>query len=106
MLLSGASFAWRSRVEQKSFDAIQTVAEQNAEAQAAYENRDKTVDSVVRNGTTWSDLLQEMELDQQTVFNVTEAVRRVYNLRSLRPGNKFSVTRSHDGKLQLASYRI
>jgi murein DD-endopeptidase MepM/ murein hydrolase activator NlpD len=82
------------------------VAEQNAEAQAAWDNRDKTVDSVVSNGATWSDLLQDMDIDQQTVYNVTEAVRRVYNLRSLHPGNKFSVTRSHDGKLQLASYRV
>jgi len=106
MLLSGLSFGWRSRIEQKSFNDLQTIAQQNAEAQQAYENRDKTVDSIVSNGATWSDLLQDMDIDQQTVFNVTEAVRRVYNLRSLRPGNKFSVTRSHDGKLQLASYRV
>jgi len=31
----GFSYAWRSRSEQKSFDSLQTVAEQNAEAQAA-----------------------------------------------------------------------
>jgi murein DD-endopeptidase MepM/ murein hydrolase activator NlpD len=106
ILFCGGFYFWRSSTEQKSFDTLQTVAEQNAEAQAAWDNRDKTVDSVVSNGATWSDLLQDMDIDQQTVYNVTEAVRRVYNLRSLRPGNKFSVTRSHDGKLQLASYRV
>jgi murein DD-endopeptidase MepM/ murein hydrolase activator NlpD len=106
VLFCGGFYFWRSSAEQKSFDTLQTVAEQNAEAQAAWDNRDKTVDSVVSNGATWSDLLQDMDIDQQTVYNVTEAVRRVYNLRSLRPGNKFSVTRSHDGKLQLASYRV
>jgi murein DD-endopeptidase MepM/ murein hydrolase activator NlpD len=102
----GFSYAWRSRSEQKSFDSLQTVAEQNAEAQAAWDNRDQTVDSVVGNGATWSDMLQDMDFDQQTIFNATEAARRVYNLRSIRPGNKFSVTRSHKGELQLASYRI
>src|SRR5262249_35579212 len=103
---AGSIYAWRSRSEQQSFNTIQTVAEQNAEAQAAWDNRDQTVDAVVSNGQTWSDMLQDMDFDQQTVFNATEAARRVYNLRSIRPGNKYSVTRSHKGELQLASYRI
>ena len=60
-------YTWRSRSEQRSFDTIQAVAEQNAQAQAAWYNRDKTVDSVVSNGATWSDLLQDMDIDQQTV---------------------------------------
>ncbi len=106
VLLTVASFAWRSRAEHKSSDSIQAIVRLNAEAQAAWQNRDQTVDSVVSNGTTWGDMLQEMDIDQQTVFNVTEAASRVYNLRSIRPGNKFTVTRSHEGKLQLASYRI
>jgi murein DD-endopeptidase MepM/ murein hydrolase activator NlpD len=106
IILAGVSFAWRTAKERESSAAIHIVAEQNATAQLAYENRDQQLESVVRNGATWSDLLQEMDFDSQTVFNVTEAARRVYNLRSIRPGNKFSVVRSHAGELVLASYHI
>ncbi len=104
--ISTACFAWRAAAERKSASDFQLIAQQNAAAQTAWDNRDQTLDSVVTNGATWSDMLQDMDFDSQTVFNVTQAARQVYNLRSIRPGNKFSVTRSHEGELQLASYRI
>ena len=106
IISSGALYVWRISAEHKSAAGLQVIAEQNVAAQTAWNNRDQTLDSVVSNGATWSDMLQDMDFDSQTVFNVTEAARKVYNLRSIRPGNKFAVTRSHDGKLQLADYRI
>jgi murein DD-endopeptidase MepM/ murein hydrolase activator NlpD len=106
ILSSAAFYAWGVAAERKSAAELRIIAQQNAAAQTAWDNRDQTVDSVVANGATWSDMLQDMDFDSQTVFNVTEAARKVYNLRSIRPGNKFTVTRSHDGKLQLADYRI
>jgi murein DD-endopeptidase MepM/ murein hydrolase activator NlpD len=106
ILLTGSSYAWRVSAERQLARANQTAAADNAAALLAWENRDQQLESVVSNGATWSDLLQDMDFDSQTVFNVTEAARRVYNLRSIRPGNKLTVVRSHAGQLQLASYRI
>jgi murein DD-endopeptidase MepM/ murein hydrolase activator NlpD len=61
---------------------------------------------MVRTGTTWSDLLQEMEFDSKTISSVTDAAHRVFNLRSLRPGNKLTAVRSRSGELRSVTYRI
>jgi murein DD-endopeptidase MepM/ murein hydrolase activator NlpD len=82
------------------------VARQNEAARLAFENRDEQLESIVRNGATFSELLLDMDFDSQTVFDVTQAARSVFNLRSLRPGNKLTVVRSHAGKLRSIDYRV
>jgi murein DD-endopeptidase MepM/ murein hydrolase activator NlpD len=106
IVVAGASIAKRASAERMLQSETRVVAEQNDALQLAWENRDLPVDAVVRNGTTWSELLQEMEFDPQTVYRVTEAARPVFNLRSLRPGNKLTAVRSSAGELRLVTYRI
>jgi murein DD-endopeptidase MepM/ murein hydrolase activator NlpD len=102
----GMSFVRRTSAERQLASEARVVAEQNASAQFAWENRDQPLEALVRNGTTWSELLQEMEFDPQTVYSVTEAARPVFNLRGLRPGNKLSAVRSRAGELRSVTYRI
>src|SRR5512132_2827876 len=97
VLVAGASLAVRVSAERKLNAQVQEIAQQNAAAQFAWDNRDLPVEAMVRNGTTWTDLLQEMEFDSKTVFGVTQAARPVFNLRSLRPGNKLTAVRSRAG---------
>ena len=106
VLAVGASFAARVSSERKMNDEFHQIAQQNAVAQYAWENRDLPVEAMVRTGTTWSDLLQEMEFDPKTINSVTDAARRVFNLRSLRPGNKLTAVRSRAGDLRSVTYRI
>ena len=106
VLAVGASFAARVSSERKMNDEFHQIAQQNAAAQYAWENRDLPVEAMVRTGTTWSDLLQEMEFDPKTINSVTDAARRVFNLRSLRPGNKLTAVRSRAGDLRSVTYRI
>ena len=104
--IAGVSFAARRSAERKLSSEMSSAAEQNATIQLAWENRDQPVEAIVRHGTTWSELLQEMEFDPATVFNVTEAARPVFNLRSLRAGNKLTAVRSRAGELRSITYRI
>jgi murein DD-endopeptidase MepM/ murein hydrolase activator NlpD len=106
LAVAGASFAKRTDAERKLTSETRVVAEQNAAAQSAWENRDQPVEALVRHGTTWSELLQEMEFDPQTVYSVTEAARPVFNLKALRPGNKLTAVRSRTGELRSVTYRI
>jgi len=106
IILIGLSFSSRLTAERQLAKINRIAAEENAAAQAAYDNRDQEVESVVTNGATWSDLLQDMDFDPKTVFNVTEAARKVLNLRSIRPGNKLIVMRSRAGELRSVNYRI
>jgi murein DD-endopeptidase MepM/ murein hydrolase activator NlpD len=106
LVLAGVSFAVRAAAERRLANETRIISEQNAAAQLAYENRDEQVESIVGNGATWSELLQDLDFDPQTVFNVTQAARRVFNLRSIRPGNKLTVLRSHAGELRSVTYRI
>ena len=106
VLAVGASFAARVSSERKMNEEIHQIAQQNAIAQYAWDNRDLPVEAMVRTGTTWSDLLQEMEFDSKTISSVTDAAHRVFNLRSLRPGNKLTAVRSRSGELRSVTYRI
>ena len=106
VVLAGASMAKRAAAERMLSNETRRVAQQNDALQLAWENRDQPVEAVVRNRTTWSELLQEMEFDPQTVYSVTEAARPVFNLRSLRPGNKLTAVRSRAGELRSVTYRI
>lgn len=81
-------------------------ADARAAAARAYADRDVPVETIVANGATWSEMLQDMDIDPQTVFNITQAARKVFNLRSIRPGNKVVVTRSATGDLRTISYRM
>ena len=103
---AGAAFAKRTAAERQLAAETRVIAQQNDAAQLAWENRDQPVEALVRNGTTWSELLQEMEFDPQTVYSVTEAARPVFNLRALRPGNKLTAVRSRAGELRSVTYRI
>lgn len=106
VLVAGASLAARVSAERKLTTEVREIAQHNAAAQYAWENRDLPVEAMVRTGTTWSDLLQDMEFDPKTVYSVTEAARPVFNLRSLRPGNKLTAVRSRAGELRSVTYRI
>ncbi len=75
-------------------------------AQRAEEMRDKESTTVVTDGSTWTDLFQDMQVDNQTTYDVAEAARKVFNLRRLRPGNKIVITRSAQGELRSVNYRI
>lgn len=110
-LIAGAVLAalpvtFRISSERKAADVMRGLAEQNEAAQIAFENRDQQTETVVGTGATWSELLEDMDFDPQTIFQATEAARKVFNLRSLRPGNKVTVVRSHAGKLRSVDYRI
>ena len=98
--------AHRASCERQLANETDVIGKQNEAARRAYENRDQLVDTVVANGATWSELLQDMDFDPQTVSQVTEAARKVFNLRSLRPGNKLTVLRSHADELRSVDYRI
>ena len=60
IILIGLSFSSRLTAERQLAKINRIAAEENAAAQAAYDNRDQEVESVVTNGATWSDLLQDM----------------------------------------------
>jgi murein DD-endopeptidase MepM/ murein hydrolase activator NlpD len=106
IVVAGASMAKRAAAERMLQSETRVVAEQNNALQLAWENRDQPVEAIVRNRTTWTELLQEMEFDPQTVYSVTEAARRAFDLRSLRPGNKLTAVRSRAGELRSVTYRI
>lgn len=105
-ILAGLPVAARLSSERKLENETSLVAQQNKAAALAYENRDRTLESVVQRGATWAEILQDMGFDSQTVYQVSDAARRVFNLRSIRPGNKLSVVRSHVGELRSVDYRI
>lgn len=106
LAVAGASLAARVSAERKLDAETRSIRDANAAAQFAWDNRDLPVEAMVRSGTTWSDLLQDMEFDPQTVYKVTEAARGVFNLRGLRPGNKLTAVRSPAGELRSVTYRI
>ncbi len=60
----------------------------------------------VKSGTTFSDMLSGMDFDPATVYGTTEAARKVFNLRRIRPGGKLLVWRSPQGELRYADYHI
>ena len=106
IVVAGASMAKRTAAER----VLQSETLRGCRAEQCpttrRENRDQPVEAIVRNRTTWTELLQEMEFDPQTVYSVTEAARRVFDLRSLRPGNKLTAVRSRAGELRSVTYRI
>jgi len=79
----GASFVRRSAAERQLAEETRICGEHATAVQLAIANRDVASEGIVSSGDTWSDVLQEMDLDPQTVFNVSEAARKVFNLRRI-----------------------
>jgi murein DD-endopeptidase MepM/ murein hydrolase activator NlpD len=59
-----------------------------------------------KSGTTFSDMLSDLDFDSATAYRITEAARKVFNLRQIRPGRKLTVWRSAQGELRYADYHI
>jgi murein DD-endopeptidase MepM/ murein hydrolase activator NlpD len=62
--------------------------------------------TVVKSGATFSKMLSDLNFDSGTVYSMTEAARKVFNLRQIRPGRKLMVWRSAQGELRYADYHI
>jgi murein DD-endopeptidase MepM/ murein hydrolase activator NlpD len=104
--LAAGSVGYRRAAERQFAAQAELAAQQAAATQQELAHRDRQVEAVVSNGATWSEILQDMDFEPATVYAVTEAARPVFNLRSLRPGNKLVATRSYSGELRSVSYRI
>lgn len=104
--LVGVSYAIRRAAEQRFVQESQAAVDNATATQVILANRDQQVEVIVSNGSTWSELLGDMDFDPQTVFNVTEAARKVFNLRSIRPGNKLTALKSSTGALKSVTYRV
>jgi murein DD-endopeptidase MepM/ murein hydrolase activator NlpD len=105
-ILAGLPVGARISAERKLSDETRVIAKQNEAAALAFENRDRKLEAVVEQGATWAEILQDMNFDPQTVYQVSVAARQVFNLRTIRPGNKMTVVRTHTGELRSVDYRI
>lgn len=108
ILLIAMAIAHRLRAENTFNTEAVAAVRQAAEiaAKHAEETKDQEFTSVVTDGSTWTDLFQDMQIDNRTTYDVAEAARKVFNLRRLRPGNKIVITRSAQGALRSVNYRI
>lgn len=92
-----ADLALRHQIQAAHADALQ-IATENAQ--------NKPLEATVKSGTTFSEMLAAMDFDPATVYATTEAARKVFNLRQLRPGRKLLVRRSPQGELRALDYHI
>jgi murein DD-endopeptidase MepM/ murein hydrolase activator NlpD len=105
-ILAAIPVAVRISAQRNLAEETGVIAKQNQAAALAYENRDRNLETVVERGSTWAEMLQDLHFDSQTVYQVSEAARHIFNLRSIRPGSKMTVVRSHTGELRSLDYRI
>jgi murein DD-endopeptidase MepM/ murein hydrolase activator NlpD len=94
-------------------DAARRAAEQSAPLEAAKlaakraaENQDQQIQVQVKKGETFSGILAGMNFDSATVYNVTQAAKLVFSLRTIKPGSRLLVVRSSQGQLRSLDYHI
>ncbi len=104
--LATASYYSRRSAESAWAERAHEFGVQNTAAKLAYDTHEIKTDAIVSNGSTWTDMLQEMEIDQPTINGVTLAAQKVFNLRRILRGNKLTVTRYRRGDFRSVAYRI
>ncbi len=108
VLLAGAAVGFRLHADSRfaaEARAASEAATKLAAARAAAPH-DEHLEALVSDGSTWSELLLDMDFDPQAVYNATQAARAVYNLRRLRPGTKLLALKSPSGELRSLDYQI
>jgi len=110
LLIAGAAVVGKSwqlrRSAQQSFVRQCQAARQDALQFAVERAEYEPLQAVVKSGTTFSEMLAAMNFDSGTVYATTQAARKVFNLRQLRPGRKLLVTRTPQGALRAVDYHI
>jgi murein DD-endopeptidase MepM/ murein hydrolase activator NlpD len=102
--LAGASWGLR-RTAEKDWVAQVRANDAVVAANAAIPP-DTHLESIISSGANWSEVLQDMGFENQTVYQITQAAQKVFNLRRVRAGNKILAVRAPNGEPRLVNYRI
>lgn len=108
LVLIGAAIATSSIYTRKSAERefSKQVSEASINIPQNPISREKKSDLVVSSGTSFSELLQEADLDPAEIARAIDAARPVFNFRRLREGNHVTVNRSADGHLESICYAV
>jgi murein DD-endopeptidase MepM/ murein hydrolase activator NlpD len=101
-----ASVYARRSSERRLQDEMRYSAEVIREALAKAPPPETTSELIVTRGTTFSDLLQQLEVEPETGAQVMRATQRVFNLRRLQPGNHMALTRNRLGTIRELRYQV
>lgn len=101
------SFLWQRRsAQRKAAEQARIAQAALLAAQRAAQNQDQQIQSQIKRGETFSEILSGMNFDSATVYSATQAAKAVFNLRQIRPGAKLLVVRSSQGQFKSLDYHI